>query len=130
MTPVPTILAFNLSDAALAQLRGACGALGLRLKNVPKDGFPLPLGQMAGLPAAPAAAPAAEENFDDPMLVMCGLDDVALDRFLAALRALPMPPIPLKAVLTYTNAGWNALTLHQELAREHAALQGRRAKQT
>lgn len=124
---VPTILAFNLGEAALAALRGVCQSLGLRLKAVPKEGFSMPLGGMAGLPVvAPVNTSAAA--FDDPMLVMCGLDEQALDSFLKALRWTALPPIPLKAVLTPTNAAWSALTLHEELQREHAEMQRLRGK--
>ena len=81
----------------------------------------MPLGGMMGLPVA-APVSASNEGFDEPMLVMCGLDEAALNAFLTALRYAPLPPIPLKAVLTPTNAAWNALTLHRELSREHAEM--------
>ena len=121
--PVPTILAFNLSAEALKTLQTPCQAMGLRLKAVPPDGFSLPLGAMLGLPAAASPVQPSAANFDDPMLVMCGLEESAMNGFLTALRYLPLPPIPLKAVLTPTNAAWNALTLHEALAQEHAEIQ-------
>lgn len=124
--PVPTVLAFNLNDAALSALRGPCQAMGLRLKPVPRDGFSLPIGAMAGLAVRAVSGPLISAGFDDPMLVMCGLDEQALNGFLLALRALPLPPIPLKAVLTPTNAAWSALALRDELAREHAEMARRR----
>lgn len=123
--PVPTILAFNLSAEALKTLQAPCQSMKLRLKAVPPDGFSLPLGAMIGLAAGASPVRPAVKNFDDPMLVMCGLDDAAMNGFLSALRCLPLPPIPLKAVLTPTNAAWNALTLHEALAQEHAEFQRR-----
>ena len=122
MLPAPVILAFNLPDAALNPLRALCRTLGLRLAPVPRESFTLPLGRMAGFPAAAPAAPGAAPWFDEAMLVLCGLDDAGLDRFLSMLRALPVPPIPLKAVLTPTNAAWSALELHEALARERGAV--------
>lgn len=119
---VPMILAFNLSADEMETLRGVCGALGLRAKAVPRESFAMPLGGMAGLPVT-GAENVVTQSFDDPMLVMCGLDEARLDAFLRALRYAALPPIPLKAILTPTNAAWNALTLHRELCREHEQMQ-------
>ena len=115
---VQTILAFNLNAPALDALGKICADLGLRMKAVPKEGFLMPLGGMIGMPVRSVSSPSAE-NFDEPMLVMCGLNEAKLNGFLQALRRSSVPAIPLKAVLTPTNAAWNALTLHEELRREH-----------
>ena len=119
---VPMILAFNLSAEAMEALRGVCSPLGLRMKAVPRESFAMPLGGMVGLPVTKMEN-TVTQGFDDPMLVMCGLDEARLDAFLRALRYAGLPPIPLKAILTPTNAAWNALTLHQELCREHEQMQ-------
>ena len=57
------------------------------------------------------------------MLVLCGFSQPMVNTFLSLLKASRLPVIPLKAVLTETNQGWNSLELHEELKKEHAALQ-------
>lgn len=116
---IPMILAFNLDARATAVLQKLCDALKLRLKVVPKEGFSLPLGAMVGIPVS--ASPAASENFDEPMLVMCNLDEAQFNGFLQALRLSAIPRIDLKAVLTPTNVAWNACQLYAELCRERDA---------
>ena len=115
----PMILAFNLNAATLSGLGKICGTLGLHCKAVPREGFTLPLGAMLGIPVN--AAPVAGENFTEPMLVMCNLDEAQFNAFLDALRRSPLPRIDLKAVLTPTNVGWNACQLYTELCREREA---------
>lgn len=51
------------------------------------------------------------------MMVLCDLGD-KLDEVLAALRGAGIGAETLKAVLTETNAGWNAVELYRELQRE------------
>lgn len=119
------MLAFNLESNALRALEALCAALAVDLNPVPQEAFALPLGALAGIPAAPKAA-SAPKPFSDPMLVMCNLDEPRFNAFLQMLRASGLPPIPLKAVLTPTNATWSACQLHDELAREHEALRRRR----
>ena len=51
------------------------------------------------------------------MVVLCELED-KLDEVLAALREAGIGAETLKAVLTETNAGWNAVELYAELQRE------------
>lgn len=118
---VPTVLAFNLEVCATA-LGALCANLGIRFKPIPRESFSTPLGAMAGMPAR-FPAPSNGENFNAPMLVMCGMEEPTFDAFLKALRASPIPRIPLKAVLTPTNAGWNAFRLYEELSMEHAQMQ-------
>ena len=51
------------------------------------------------------------------MVVLCELED-KLDDVLAALREAGIGAETLKAVLTETNAAWNAVELYAELQRE------------
>ena len=118
----PTVLTFNLPPDVHARIRGLAAAIGVRVKAVPPESFSMPLGAMLGIPAGPANAPAEAEGFSDPMLLMCNLDEARFNRFLQLLRGPGLPRIPLKAVLTPHHAGWNALQLHAELAREHEAM--------
>ena len=117
------VLTFNLPEEALERIRSLSAAFGVRVKAVPPESFTLPVGAMAGIPAKAICVPVAHSGFDDPMLVMCHLDDAQFNQFLRMLRGPGMPRIPLKAVLTPHNAGWNALMLYEELSREHEAMQ-------
>ena len=117
-----TVLTFNLPVDVHARIRGLAVALGIRVKAVPPERFALPLGALLGIPTGPAGVPKEAGGFSDPMLLMCNLDEAQFNRFLQMLRGPGLPRIPLKAVLTPHNVGWNALQLHDELAREHAAM--------
>jgi hypothetical protein len=102
--------------------------LGIRVREVGRDEYALPIGALAGIPVArPSSAEApASPPFDDEMLVMCHMMTNELDAFLRAMREAGMPRIDLKAVLTPINVLWNSIDLHSELAREHASMQRRR----
>lgn len=119
-----TVLTFNVSDADFNKMRALAAPLGLRFKAVPPESFTMPLGGMLGMPAGNAAA-SDGEPFSDPMLLMCNLNERQFHQLLQLLRAPGLPRVPLKAVLTPHNVGWNALRLHGELVREHEAMQGR-----
>ena len=117
-----TVLTFNVSDADIAKMRGLSAPLGIRFKAVPAESFTLPLGGMLGIPTGPVSAPSDGQTFTDPMLLMCNFNEQQFNRFLQLLRAPGLPRIPLKAVLTPHNVGWNAMQLHAELVREHEAM--------
>ena len=76
------ILAFNIDDAAFEKLEHLCGALGLAVRRVPKAAFSLPLGALLGMPAARLTNAPNAGDFDDPMLVMCNLEEEPFNLFL------------------------------------------------
>lgn len=127
MTPA-TVLTFNLSDADNARIRALAQSLSIRLKAVPPESFTLPLGAMLGIPVAPVRIQAQASGFSEPMLLMCNFDEAQFNRFLELLRVPGLPRVPLKAVLTPHNVGWNALQLHEELRSEHEAMARARKK--
>ena len=116
----PTLLAFAVSDDRLSRLRFCCLKLGIAVKPVAPEDYAQPLGALLGIQdrvdAATDIAPVGE------MLVMAAFDDALVNRFLAALRQLRIPPFRLKAMLTPTNVLWNARQLYAELSAEHAAM--------
>ncbi len=117
------VLAFNLPDDVFARVRSLSTPFGVRVKAVPPESFTLPIGTMAGIPAKAVNVPVEHGSFEEPMLVMCNLNDSQFNQFLRMLRTPGLPRIPLKAVLTPHNVGWNALMLYEELSREHEAMQ-------
>ena len=117
----PTILAYSLSDARLGKLRFLCMKLGILVKAVPAEDFAQPIGALCGVSErVDAPEPAA---LPGEMIVFCHMDSRAVDRFLQTARQMRVPPFPIKAVLTPTNAAWNAPQLYAELAQERAAIQ-------
>ena len=116
----PTLLAFAVSDDRLSRLRFCCLKLGITVTSVSPTDYAQPLGALLGLQervdASPESLPVGE------MLVMAAFDDALVNRFLAALRQLRIPPFRLKAMLTPTNVTWTAGRLYAELSAEHAAM--------
>lgn len=62
-------------------------------------------------------------NFKEEMLVMKDFSEVQMDAFLKFFRENRLAPIELKAVLTPITMHWSSLKLHEELQREHKAMQ-------
>lgn len=118
-----TILAYNLSPERAGRIRTLCAVQKLRLRLVKPEEFGLSVGVLAGV--LPPAEPTAAEPFFEEMLVLCQLNESELERFLMGFRKNGIPPVALKAVLTPTNATWNARALRDELKKEHAAMTGR-----
>lgn len=114
----PTVLAFGLTGARLDALRCCCLPLSIAVISVPAGDLSQPLGALLGL--MPRSAPSATAPIGE-MLVMAAFDDALLDRFLAALKALPS--FPLKAMLTPMNVMWSGARLYAELTKEHQRMQ-------
>ena len=118
------ILAYNLSAERAGRIRTLCAIQKLRLHLVTSEEFGLPIGVLAGV--LPPVEPTAADPFFEEMLVLCQLSEAELERFLLGFRKSGIPPVALKAVLTPTNATWNAKALRDELKKEHEAMTGRR----
>lgn len=115
------ILSYNLPAKHLAKLRMEAMKLGVRVRPVEKREYLQSLGSFTGL-LGTFESVYDGENFPEPMLVLCGFSQPMVNTFLTLLKASRLPPVPLKAVLTETNQGWNSLELHDELKQEHEAL--------
>ena len=119
MTPI--VLAVHFPAKQLSKLRMAAMRLGAKVRVVEKWEYLSPVGSFTGQRGA-FESMYDGADFAGEMLVMANFSQQQLDTFLSQLRAA-LPPVALKAVLTDTNAGWNSLELHDELVREHAAMQ-------
>ena len=115
------ILSYNLPAKHLAKLRMAAMKLGVPVRPVEKREYLQSLGSFTGL-LGTFESVYDGENFPEPMLVLCGFSQPMVNTFLTLLKATRLPPVPLKAVLTETNQGWNSLELHDELKQEHEAM--------
>ena len=118
----PMLLCYNLDKRTDAMLRVLCQKQHIRFRAVKPEEYALPVGALAGIPAK-AEGGAEPGSFDAPMLVMCHMLSTQLNAFLQGMRQDGVPRVALKAVLTPTNVTWNSVQLHDELAREHEAVQ-------
>lgn len=106
-----------------------CALLKLRCHLVGEDGLwrtPVDIlnpkaEQIASVPEAAAANAGTERR--EPLLLFCGLSNAVLDQFLGELKKRGIR-IPLKAVLTESNAAWPLSKLYTELKGEHSLMTG------
>ena len=111
------ILAYNFPAKHLSKLRMAAMKLGVKVRPVEKREYLQSLGSFVGTLGSFESVYDGE-NFPELMLVLCGFSQPMVNAFLSLLRASRLPAVPLKAVLTETNQGWNSLELHEELQKE------------
>lgn len=118
----PVVLCVNLPADKLRRVRLACMRLSLLVQEVGKeDIMHQPLGALCGLmPRLPEKTAA---DLDGEMLIMANLNRTQAERLLSALKQAKVH-LPLKAVLTPVNAGWDCVKLHAELTAERDAIQG------
>ena len=120
------ILFFNFQEPDIRKKwNGICFRLGIRVKEVGAEQFHQPLGFLAGLPGFEAGEqlPSDPHTFSEPMLVLKNFTSKRINELLRAGKKAGLPNVPLKAVLTAQNSTWNAAELHQELEKEHQAMQ-------
>ena len=146
-----TILLYNLDSAAIRnKIKFLCIQGGIHIRVVEKNQYDVPIGTLAFGKKEDIEPYLRSENegkefilqpqsediepylrsenseekpsFNDPMLVFAGFTGQKLDQFLNAMRKQKIPKINLKAMLTEHNVKWDSMTLHDELAREHEAM--------
>ncbi len=115
---MPTLLTFNLAPQKRAALQVVALRCGCRIQAVPPERFGATLAQLL---SGQEGQTAPEEPFGEELLVMDGLDQRRLDAVLSELRRRKVH-IPLKAVVTPTNALWTPGELYAELCREREAI--------
>lgn len=115
------ILAFNIPPEKQIKLRMLCALVKAQFKPVAPADYSLTLGELIlGKSAAPQSN-AATNTFTDEMLVIAGLSGQKFNLFLRDFKRMGIQPIPLKAMLTATNAEWTPVQLYQELCTERDA---------
>ena len=124
-----TILLYNLDSAAIRnKIKFLCIQGGIHIRVVEKNQYDVPIGTLAFGKKEDIEPYLRSENseekpsFNEPMLVFDGFSGQKLDQFLIAMRKQKIPKINLKAMLTEHNVKWDSMTLHDELAREHEAM--------
>ena len=113
------ILVYQTQEPLLALLRQVTEPNGFVLKMAEDPGEPI--GVTAGV-LPPAMARTAGLPPAGPMLVLCGMSDERLDRFLDVLRSAGLR-FPFKAVLTKTNQHWLPGELFAHMLAERAEIQ-------
>ena len=126
----PKVLLYNMKeDGRTGRIKAYLRENGLDMRIVAKEEYALLLGTLAGIPGFEELQVRGENrrgfelDFDDEMLVMCGLDRETMDRFLRFFREEGLKPVALKAALTPTNMNWTSCDLHAAIAKEHAMMQ-------
>lgn len=123
----PTVLAANILPEKLGKLRFLCLRLGIQVNIVEQRCFGCTVGGLVAGTAAPVRGKWAP--FADEMLVMANFRPGMLDAFLAGFREMGIPSVPLKAMLTETNADWTLERLHAALREEHEQMAAFRKNQ-
>ena len=130
-----TILLYNFDSAAIRnKIKFLCIQSGIHIRVVEKQQYDVPIGILAcGKKEEMASFLRSEESesnasFDDPMLVFAGFTGTKLNQFLNAMYKQKIPRVKLKAMLTEHNVNWDSVTLHDELAKEHEAMNGNSQK--
>lgn len=119
----PVLFEYNLDYQQKLTLRFVCTQLKIAVRSVPKADYNQPLGALAGQ-APRVEDPYTGEGFSDEMLLMANFTSALLHAFLKSTQQAKMRTVPLKAVLTPTNAAWDSVRLHDEIRKEHIAMHG------
>lgn len=117
----PVLLCYNLQGDQATKIKLLAMRLGVRIRAVSAQELGEPLVALCGWEPLTAAPPAAEP-FTDAMLVLANFPQATLNAFLAGFREHKIPAVPLKAILTESNARWDSIALHRELGEEHRAM--------
>lgn len=111
------LIAYNFEDKELKALRNLCRQKDVRLKAAKPEDYFQPVGALCGKekrieadPDAPALA--------GQLLVFADFPEKQFSAFYTLVRNAKLASGALKAVLTETNAGWDAYTLYAQLASE------------
>lgn len=115
------VLLYNIDKEKLAKLSVVLLRSGLRWRVVSPAEYALPIGELAAAASLPAESETEMPPFTEELLVMNDFSPRQFNDFLNALRRSKVS-IPLKAVVTETNAHWSSAELYQQLCAEREAM--------
>ncbi len=119
---MPIALLYNVTSPEKLNAVDKClSSLGIGRRTVEPEEFCCPVGYLAGREGYESAALTPDGVFTDEMLVLCDFPKLQFDLFLDMMKKEKVS-IPLKAVLTETNAGWSSVKLHDQISAEHQAM--------
>ena len=129
MTDAPQVLLFNLpADERTKAIEAYLTERQIGVRHVQSVEYRQKLGYLLQLPGYTDSGCHFGASFSDEMAVMVGFDAQQLNAFLDYFRQTGLRRIECKAMLTPTNVGWDALTLHRHLCLEREALEAARRK--
>lgn len=117
----PVLLCYNMEGERLSKIRLAAMRLKIRVRTVAPEEYALTLAALCGMEPASGAVHAGDA-FTQEMMVMANFPAGMMNAFLQTLRRMNVAPVALKAMLTPTNAAWDSVKLHGEIAAEHEAM--------
>jgi len=125
------VLLYNIEGDKARKLKMIFVQNGMKIRTVAEEEYGLPMGVLTGVLTEEEAANPPEDiewpdvtdesGITEEMLVLKGIFGKRLDILLAAMRRMKVV-IPLKAVVTETNAYWNSLQLYHEIKKEHEVM--------
>lgn len=119
-----SLLLFNFKNKK--QLKGiqmTAFLLKIKIRVIEEKDYLQPLGYLAGVEGIGSCTEEYHGQIPErEFMVFAGISDSKLQRMLFEMRKNAIPKVDYKAVLTPTNAKWNAIELYQELAKEHEAM--------
>lgn len=119
-----TVLFYEPAGGAQgAQIKSILVRMGVRIKNVPAELVGQTIGCLLGRKGFAARENPEAPALAQPVLVMDGFTDKRLEILLREMKKSGVS-VPYKAIVTETNLGWLFHQLYDELAAEHAAMQG------
>ena len=128
------ILFYNISEEeAREALETFCARQGLRPVFVKNEQYDVPVGFVAygsDSQQADYLREKAGPGFDDTMMVMAGLPRKRVFEVLEAMKAMALPRISYKAMLTEFNAVWTSLQLFEQLEEERRGIEEAKKIQT
>lgn len=116
---VSTCLLYNIKEEKIKAIKMLLIRMRVKCKEVKKEDYLKPIGQLAGLKEFPDQGEYTEAGFEDEMLVMAGFSNAMVNELLQGLQKMGVGRINLKAVVTPHNLKWSSLQLRDELAQEH-----------
>ena len=122
-----TVLLAGFDAAEKKELQHVILPLGYRIKVAKTTDYGRQIGAILGI-LEDASEPVSYEGSIDRLMLMAGFERRDLDLFLQALRKSKVAPIPYKAMLTPTNAGWRLSELFEEIKKEHEIMHNQSGK--
>ncbi|MBQ1546453.1 MAG: DUF3783 domain-containing protein [Clostridia bacterium] len=118
------VLLYNFTPERVRGVRAALSPLDCGVVSVSQKDQLLSVGAVAGLAGYARTKSASGELFSEEMLVMYGFFGEGIDVVIHRLKTAGVGSVPLKAVVTETNAAWDGVTLYREIKAEHERMNG------
>lgn len=115
----PTVLLYQFPKEKEKKLKILCLKMKVKIRMVKPSEYKEKIGFLVGDKRFVTTGELYEgEAFQEEMLLMAGLPNAEIDKFLTGLHKDKIAPVALKAVLTDTNSQMDSVTLHFHLKQE------------